>query len=614
MTRIYLFLLMILPNVILGQETCTGNLGDNIFSIGDFGSGVDNIVFENPGIAPGYSYTVNPPPEDGFYIITNDMRTPAWNNLWGSWLEITDNSDDPFGYMMVVNASFDPGIFYEEDVTGLCENTLYEFSCDVINLIRNGVGGHHPPNLSFLLDDEVLYSTGVIPQDEVWHKEGFTFTTGPDQTSLKLSLRNNAPGGIGNDLALDNISFRPCGPSAFANPEEEFLLCANGLGPVSIFADTEDGAAIQWQFFSEVTQTWNDISGATLDFALHNQFEPGEYKYRYLTAGTSENLENEKCRVISDVAVITVLPIEFTVYDTICENATYSFGSQDLNETGFYEETFLAKSGCDSFVDLFLTTIPDPGIMADLSFENPICRGDSSGLIEVLDITGGSGPYSFFLEDVEVDQTITMLPAGTYNVRVQDRFSCFFLDGILLEDPEAFLIDIGNDTTLDFGSAYDFQIESSEMISSGNWQGSDLQCINCVDNMLTAFEDGLYILEAGNSSACLTSDSLFVTVNPLEDLFYRPNVFSPNDDGINDLFQILSGTEAIRSVKSFSVFDRYGNRVYNTRNRDFKSEEYGWDGSANGSPAEMGVYSYLYEFILVNDAELVVSGDVTLIR
>ena len=105
------------------QETCTGNLGANIFEAGDFGAGPSNLILSDPGIAPGYIYTLSPPPEDGYYTITNN--TGAWGGLYATWLPIRDNSSDPLGYMMVVNASYSAGIFYEQTVDGLCENTLY---------------------------------------------------------------------------------------------------------------------------------------------------------------------------------------------------------------------------------------------------------------------------------------------------------------------------------------------------------------------------------------------------------------------------------------------------------------------------------------------------------
>ena len=109
----------------VSSQVCSGNLGENIFPDGDFGSGNSNVVSTDPQIAPGYTYQPHPPPNDGFYTITN--YTGLWN-LFPGWLRIYDNSPEKFGYMMVVNASDDPGLFYENEITGLCENTLYEFS------------------------------------------------------------------------------------------------------------------------------------------------------------------------------------------------------------------------------------------------------------------------------------------------------------------------------------------------------------------------------------------------------------------------------------------------------------------------------------------------------
>ena len=69
------------------NSTCTGSLGANIFPDGDFGSGVPNIVQVNPNLAPGYIYQLNPPPDDGYYCITNN--TTPWGSFGASaWIDI----------------------------------------------------------------------------------------------------------------------------------------------------------------------------------------------------------------------------------------------------------------------------------------------------------------------------------------------------------------------------------------------------------------------------------------------------------------------------------------------------------------------------------------------
>jgi len=140
-------------------QVCTGNKGINIFKDGDFGSGASPLILVNPNIAPGYTYTTGLP-SDGFYSITNN--TGVWN-LYPSWLAIRNNSPDPNGYMMVVNASFSPGVFYDKTIQDICGNTLYEFSADVINLIKSNTANHSDPVIDFLINGQVRFSTGLIP-------------------------------------------------------------------------------------------------------------------------------------------------------------------------------------------------------------------------------------------------------------------------------------------------------------------------------------------------------------------------------------------------------------------------------------------------------------------
>jgi len=81
MSKIGLLLSFVFLSFSLHAQVCDGSFGDNIFDGGDFGSGAAQIVPTDPGIAPGYIYQLNPPPDDGFYNITNNTST------WGSFAE-----------------------------------------------------------------------------------------------------------------------------------------------------------------------------------------------------------------------------------------------------------------------------------------------------------------------------------------------------------------------------------------------------------------------------------------------------------------------------------------------------------------------------------------------
>ena len=76
------------------QTLCTGNLGDNIFTDGDFGSGTDKILQKDPKIAPGYTYTTFVPPPDGSYTIAS---TSDWITAYPTWIRIKDHSSDLTG-------------------------------------------------------------------------------------------------------------------------------------------------------------------------------------------------------------------------------------------------------------------------------------------------------------------------------------------------------------------------------------------------------------------------------------------------------------------------------------------------------------------------------------
>jgi len=301
-----LFISIIISTISLQSQICNGSLGDNIFSDGDFGQGVENIVIDNPEIAPGYLYSSTPPPEDGFYTITNS--TEVWDDLFVGWFNLTDNSDNPNGYMMIVNASFEPGIFYQNKITNLCENTMYLFSVDLINVNNANVNNAIYPNINILIDGLTFYETGDIPRDEQWHNYNFVYVTQTGQTDLLLSLVNNAPGGRGNDLGIDNISFQPCGPETNILPDEVLNICSSDQFTLEAenFNSPNNLDYIQWQSSLDgVSWTNIGIPSSEISIDLIANFQDGFF--RYVVGSSIENLTNSQCFVTSEIVNILVL-------------------------------------------------------------------------------------------------------------------------------------------------------------------------------------------------------------------------------------------------------------------------------------------------------------------
>ena len=397
---------------------CNGTLGENIFNDGDFGSGPANILpSDMNGYAPSYTYQANPPPNDGSYTITNNTTT------WGSfaataWINIGDNSTDPEGYMMVINASFDPGIFYEKTVDNLCENTFYQFSADVISLL-NLNSNEIKPNLDFLIDGVVQYSTGQIPNNTEWNNYGFTFTSDPGTTSLTLSIRNNAPGGLGNDLAIDNIEFRACGPEIDASATNPFF-CAGQPKTInaSVFGTQYPTPYFQWQISSDNGVNWNDLIGENDNSLFINNPSEGDL-YRTLVANSVSTIANSKCRVISNIVEMIESPYEFIQYDTLCQGLEIQVGNSIYNSTGMYVDSLIASNDCDSVVITFLEIAPDLGITADLEIIPPRCPGENNGSIIISNIQNGSGTYYLSIngDPTTTNLTIENLSQGSYAIK-----------------------------------------------------------------------------------------------------------------------------------------------------------------------------------------------------
>jgi gliding motility-associated-like protein len=95
---------------------------------------------------------------------------------------------------------------------------------------------------------------------------------------------------------------------------------------------------------------------------------------------------------------------------------------------------------------------------------------------------------------------------------------------------------------------------------------------------------------------------------------YIPNVFSPDDDGHNDIFMIFADDKSVVKIKSFQIFDRWGDLVF--EDYDFLPNDpaHGWDGSLRGQDMNPAVFVWYAKIELVDGREVLFEGDVTLQR
>jgi gliding motility-associated-like protein len=128
-----------------------------------------------------------------------------------------------------------------------------------------------------------------------------------------LRITNNAPGGLGNDLALDDITFRPCGPDlnsviqGFGNKVDVCEYDQTGYFFSAVLSPGISSPVFQWQVSTDSAATWKDIPGAN---GLTFQRQPtvaGNFCYR-LTVAENGNAGIPGCRTGSNVLIIQVHP------------------------------------------------------------------------------------------------------------------------------------------------------------------------------------------------------------------------------------------------------------------------------------------------------------------
>lgn len=109
-----------------------------------------------------------------------------------------------------------------------------------------------------------------------------------------------------------------------------------------------------------------------------------------------------------------------------------------------------------------------------------------------------------------------------------------------------------------------------------------------------------------NEYGCRAEGFVHVDIDYTMPIFI-PNAFSPNGDGINDMFRITNIN--YQKIAAFKVFNRLGQEVFSTSNPDM-----GWDGTYRGKSCDMGVYFYFIELVFPNGEVKAYKGDVTLVR
>jgi trimeric autotransporter adhesin len=384
------------------ESLCQTTVGVNAYTNGNFGSGTTRHDSTQMMIVPGYNWTIFQPGggvNDGEFSVVNNTSADASTNkhvpivdsrrTFNVWDIIGDHTNASNldsgnyatprgtngGYMVVVNAAYGINNAVQRTITGLCPDTYYEFSAWFKNICRScssdSAGYAHwdgalfkqylstktmqdsagvTPDLTFLLEGLDYYTTGPIPYNQIWMKKGFVFRTGPAQTSVALTIRNNSSGGGGNDWVMDDISFATCLPSLQMTPTNNPTYCLNGqinLG-VRVASTYNNYSYYKWERSTDGGATWHpapELPGEqqftytpvgslyrdTIAYpTIIATAAMNGHRYRIKTATTSSNLNDplSTCAIYNDIDLLNinvnpscdVLPTELLSFNAQLKN------------------------------------------------------------------------------------------------------------------------------------------------------------------------------------------------------------------------------------------------------------------------------------------------------
>ena len=579
---------------------CQGNSGAPIFTE-DFGTGLT----DGPALPAGttsYVFTTGSP-SDGQYTISSTTN-------YFDWANIRDRTPgDTNGKSFIVNASFTAGEFYRRTVTGLCENTSYEFSAWLINLLpQSGCeGAGIPVNVRFQIWDETdtdllaQGDTGDIPNrnSPEWEQYALVFKTLSGQTSVILKMRNNANGGCGNDLAIDDISFSSCGDAITLTDgqNQAGTISCEGQGAITrTLTATPDFSiftnhAYQWQE-SDDQILWTDIPAANNSTFTTPTITTSTY-FRAKVAEDAINLSNDLCHVLSDVFEILIVPTPLPPVSngdvSLCENentplsvsvptdvrvswynaptggtllAENSTSYTPTTSGTYYAESLRGSIDCPSETRTALTyTINQIPQVVDETIE--ICDGST------VILSSNLGNVTYQWSTGETTEEISIAAPGEYSVMVTNPEGCSNTKNIsVIPVTVPIITEIRSDG-------------SNILIALANTGEFEFALNNGVFQESAVFETilgGRYTVNIRYGDNCGVVSVEFIHL-------VIPKFFTPNADGNNDLF-IPQGIEFFSSYDLF-IYNRFGQLLKNGGQNTAS-----WDGTFNGAPMPSGNYWY----------------------
>ncbi len=270
------------------------------------------------------------------------------------------------------------------------------------------------------------------------------------------------------------------------------------------------------------------------------------------------------------------------------------------------------------FVEPFAVNYACPALdcpVAAFTAPTSVCLGDDATLI----FTGTASPTASYTWTIGNEtltgvgpQNVTFNTNGMVNVvlSVTDNGCTDTVSHAIMVSSVGVSLVAANTSVL-LGEATTLTATATSVPPSNityTWSPSGLSCVDavCSGVLVTPTQNAVYSVTATNEYGCVASDEVNVSV-VVRNAIIIPNAFSPNGDGVNDVFRVTG--ENIANLQ-LAIYDRWGQKVFEA-DGDLDT---GWDGTHNGIDAEIAVYVYYINVTFIDGRKDFFKGNVTLVR
>ncbi len=303
-------------------------------------------------------------------------------------------------------------------------------------------------------------------------------------------------------------------------------------------------------------------------------------------------------------ASLKVIPIGGTLpFNFLWNNNSTNQTISNLS-AGNYSVIIRDTNNC---IDSAQITILNPDIISLNNIKkDAICNYDCNGKI-IFSATGGQHPYTFFVNNIQYNDSLTGLCPANYIVKIIDINNCQNVENISINylssiNALANISPLIGDEPLEV-----FFNNITPNSTTYNWNFGDGNFSFDENTSYTYLNYGDYLTYYIVSNAFGCSDTLEqkIVVNPTLKVFV-PNIFTPNGDGFNDSFI----PDLNYQVDKYDLWinNRWGDKLFYSNNQNIN-----WDGTYKGNQSAEGVYFFILNIFFAN-IEYKYHGSVTLLR